>query len=58
MTLLRPRELHPYYPRLGLLNSAYREYLVDKKYVAPGKVAINGGSNGGMALLHSFTHPL
>lgn len=23
------------------------QYLIDNKYAAPGKVAINGGSNGG-----------
>jgi hypothetical protein len=28
-----------------------REYLVKNKYAAPGKVAINGGSNGGLRLL-------
>ena len=28
-----------------------RQFLVDNKYAAPGKVAINGGSNGGAFML-------
>ncbi len=33
-----------------------REYLVENKYAARGKVAINGGSNGGRNLRHRDLH--
>ena len=34
-----------------LTRRLFRQYLVDNKYAAPGKVAINGGSNGGASSL-------
>lgn len=33
-----------------------REYLVENKYAAPGKVVINGGSNGGEYLVTAYMH--
>ena len=50
MTLSLPRT--PYHVTVSLRQSpfnpfSFRQFLVDNKYAAPGKVAINGGSNGG-----------
>ncbi|KAF9449560.1 hypothetical protein P691DRAFT_799170 [Macrolepiota fuliginosa MF-IS2] len=38
---------HSFRTSYGSLN-VHRDYLVKNKYVGPGKVAINGGSNGGL----------
>jgi len=33
-----------------MINYGFRQYLVQHKYAGPGKVAINGGSNGGQEI--------
>lgn len=36
------------------IDLGVRQYLVSNKYAAPGKVAINGGSNGGRLCVYEF----
>lgn len=47
-TSLPQREFGSHFSPALLTNLTRRQYLVKNKYASPGKVAINGGSNGGI----------